>query len=297
MSRFDIELLYVFDEIYKTRNVTRAADNLGMPQSTVSIALGKLRKHFGDRLFSRTTKGMEPTPHAQDVILDVRATIAALEHALSHRVIFDAKKETREFKICMTDISEVVLLPRLLNYLSVEAPGICFDISKISPDTPRDLEDGEVDLAVGFMPHLEAGFYQQKLFDQNFVCLAALDHPRIHSALTREAFINERHLAVKTSGTGHFIVDKILAQEGIKRKSILQLPSFLAVARIVAQTTFIATVPEKFGLAMRDKESLQLLTPPVSLPNFSVKQHWHERYHADPANRWLRQTLAQLFAE
>ncbi|MFD2272118.1 hypothetical protein ACFS07_15615 [Undibacterium arcticum] len=73
---------------------------------------------------------MEPTPHAQDVILDVRATIAALEHALSHRVIFDAKKETREFKICMTDISEVVLLPRLLNYLSVEAPGICFDISK-----------------------------------------------------------------------------------------------------------------------------------------------------------------------
>ena len=297
MSRFDIELLYVFDEIYKARNVTRAADNLGMPQSTVSIALGKLRKHFGDRLFSRTTRGMEPTPHAQDVIADVRATIAALEHALSHRVVFDAQNETRQFRLCMTDISEVVLLPTLLNYLSRAAPGICLDISKISPDTPRDLEDGETDLAVGFMPHLEAGFYQQKLFDQNFVCLAALEHPRIHAVLTRDAFINERHLSVKSSGTGHFIVDKLLAQEGIQRTTVLQLPSYLGVARIVAQSTFIAIVPEKFGLAMKDRESLQLLAPPVPLPNFSVKQHWHERYHADPASRWLRQTLAQLFAE
>ena len=297
MSRFDIDLLYVFDEIYKTRNVTRAADNLGLPQSTVSIALGKLRKHFGDRLFSRTTRGMEPTPHAQDVIADVRATLAALEHALSHRVVFDAKKEARQFKVCLTDISEVVLLPKLLNHLSTEAPGICFDISKISPDTPRDLEDGEVDLAVGFMPHLEAGFYQQKLFEQNFVCLAALDHPRIRSVLTRDGFINESHLSVKSSGTGHFIVDKILAQEGIRRKTVLQLPSYLGVARIVAQTTFLAIVPEKFGLAMQGRENLQLLAPPVALPNFSVKQHWHERYHADPASRWLRQTLAQLFAE
>ena len=297
MARFDIELLYVFDEIYKTGNVTRAADNLGLPQSTVSIALGKLRKHFGDHLFSRTTRGMEPTPHAQDVIADVRATIAALEHALSHRVVFDAANETRQFKLCLTDISEVVLLPKLLNYLSREAPGICLDISKISPDTPRDLEDGETDLAVGFMPHLEAGFYQQKLFDQNFVCLAALEHPRIHAVLTREAFINERHLSVKSSGTGHFIVDKILAQEGIQYKTVLQLPSYLGVARIVAQTTFIAIVPEKFGLAMEARESLQLLAPPVPLPNFSVKQHWHERYHADPASRWLRQTLALLFAE
>lgn len=105
-------------------------------------------------------------------------------HALSHRVIFDPKNETREFRICMADISEVVLLPRLLNYPSAVAPGIFLDISKISPETPRHLKHGEIDLAVGFMPHLEAGFYQQKLFDQNFVCLAALDHSRIHSVLT-----------------------------------------------------------------------------------------------------------------
>jgi DNA-binding transcriptional LysR family regulator len=297
MSRFDIELLTVFDEIYKTRNVTRAAENLGLPQSSVSIALGKLRQHFGDRLFSRTAKGMEPTPHAQRVIEDVRIAIAALGHALARRDGFDPAAETRQFRVCMTDISEIVLLPRLLNHLSSVAPGIRFDISKISSATPRELEDGEVDLAVGFMPHLEAGFYQQTLFQQNFVCLVAQGHPRIDGQLGKQAFMAEGHLSVKTSGTGHHIVDKILAREGAPRRIVLELPSFLGLGRIVAQTTFIATVPEKFASAVMAGEHLQVLPCPFALSSFGVKQHWHERYHADPANRWLRQTMSELFTE
>jgi DNA-binding transcriptional LysR family regulator len=297
MARFDIELLYVFDEIYRTRSVTRAADNLGLPQSTVSIALGKLRHHFGDRLFSRTAKGMEPTPHAQDVIVDVRRAIEALAHALTHRDDFDPATEMREFRVCMTDISEIVLLPRLLNHLTTVAPGIRFDISKISGSTPRDLEDGAVDLAVGFMPHLEAGFYQQTLFQQNFVCLVAQGHPRINGALSKEAFSAEGHLSVKTSGTGHYIVDKIIDKEGAPHRIVLHLPSFLGLGRIVAETTFIATVPEKYASAVSVGEALQQLPCPFDMPSFAVKQHWHERYHADPANRWLRETFSALFTE
>ncbi|MDB5764818.1 MAG: LysR family transcriptional regulator [Herminiimonas sp.] len=295
MTRFDLQLLMIFDEIYKTGSVTRAAENLGLAQPTVSIGLNKLRKHFGDILFSRTTGGMEPTPHAQNVIDDVRAATAALHSALRHRVVFDPKEGEREFKVCMTDISEIVLLPKLLNYLKRHAPTIRIDVIKISTDTPNHLQDGEVDLAVGFMPHLEAGFYQQKLFDQNFVCLAAVDHPRIGATLTRKAFLQEGHVLVKSSGTGHSIVDKIMANEGIDRKIVVRVPSFLGVARIVAQTDFLVTVPERFGTAMANQEKIRILASPIRLPNFSVKQHWHERFHADPANKWLRRIIAQLF--
>ncbi len=189
MSRFDIELLFIFDEIYKSRNVTRAAENLGLPQSTVSIGLGKLRTHFGDRLFARTSKGMEPTPRAQNAVQDVRAAIAAWQHALADQPVFDPAASTREFAICMTDISEIVLLPTLLNHLQQIGPGITLDVSKIATDTPERLEGGEVDLAVGFMPHLESGFYQQKLFDQHFVCLVSSSHPRIRDSITVEQFL------------------------------------------------------------------------------------------------------------
>jgi DNA-binding transcriptional LysR family regulator len=294
MKRFDTELLLVFDEIYKTRNVTRAAENLGLPQSTVSLGLGKLREHFNDRLFSRTAKGMEPTPRAENAIADVRLALQALQHALLDEPVFDAASSSRAFRICMTDISEIVLLPRLLNHLRAHGPGIQVDISKISPDSPLELADGTVDLAVGFMPHLEAGFYQQKLFDQHFVCLVADSHPRVRDALSLEALQREEHVSVRTSGTGHAIVDKVLAREGIRRRVVLQLPSFLGVARIVAQTELLAIVPYRYGAAMVN-EDVRLLPVPVELPNFQVKQHWHERYHADASNRWLRQVFAQLF--
>ncbi len=295
MKRFDLELLLVFDEIYKTRNVTRAADNLGLPQSTVSLGLGKLREHFNDRLFSRTAKGMEPTPRAENAIEDVRRAIQALQHALADQPVFDPAGSTREFRICMTDISEIVLVPRLLNYLREHGPGIRVDISKISPDSPAELADGRVDLAVGFMPHLEAGFYQQVLFDQHFVCLVSNRHPRIQDRLSLEALQREDHVLVRSSGTGHAIVDKTLAREGVERRVVLQLPSFLGVARIVAQTELLAIVPYRYGASMSGSEDIRMLPVPLDLPSFQVKQHWHERYHADASNRWLRQAFADLF--
>lgn len=297
MARFDMELLAVFEEIYISGSITRAAENLGMAQPTASIALSRLRRHFGDPLFIRTPRGMEPTPHALEILGDVRAATAALHSALRHKKEFAPARSEREFNICMTDISEIVLLPTLLNHLKQVAPGIRIDATTISPDTPMQLASGEVDLAVGFMPHLEAGFYQQKLFDQNFVCLLAADHPRIADTMTRKAFLHEGHVLIKSSGTGHSIVEKSLNAKGIARRIVLRVPSFLGVARIVAQTECIATVPQRFGSAMVQQESVKMLPPPVKLPDFSVKQHWHERFHADPANQWLRKMVAQLFLD
>ncbi|MBA5637679.1 LysR family transcriptional regulator [Duganella sp. LX20W] len=296
MARFDLELLLIFDEIYKTRNVTKAADNLGLPQSTVSIGLGKLRAAFDDQLFVRTARGMEPTPRAQNALAHVRQSVASLQSALAERPVFDPAGSDREFRICMTDISVVVLLPTLLNHLREVGPGIKLDVSSISPDSPADLEQGLVDLAVGFMPHLEAGFYQQKLFDQDFICLVATEHPRIGATLTREDLEREGHLVIRSSGTGHSIVDKVLAREGIRRNVVLHMPSFLGVAHIVSQTDYVAIVPHRYGAAMVGRENIRLLAPPVALPSFAVKQHWHERYHEDASNRWLRQVMAQLFS-
>ena len=294
---FDLELLAIFDEIYKTGNVTRAAANLGLPQSTVSLGLGRLRSHFNDRLFSRTARGMVPTPRAQNAIGDVRRAMQALQHALADQPVFDPAGSAREFRVCMTDISEIVLLPRLLNHLREIGPGIRLEISKISQDSPAELADGSVDLAVGFMPHLEAGFYQQVLFDQSFVCLASASHPRVRDTLSRDMLRQESHIRVLSSGTGHAIVDKVLVAEGIERRIALKLPSFLGVARIVAQTELLAIVPYRYASEVAESEAVRLLPVPVALPGFQVKQHWHERYHADMSNRWLRQTVADLFLE
>lgn len=296
MAKLDLDWLHVFVEVYKTQNVSRAAERLGIAQANASVALNKLRRHFGDRLFARTSRGMEPTPYAQQIYPELRDAIERLTRLAGARSGFDPASAVREFRICMTDISEIVVLPALLNHLRRVAPGVTIEAERIATDTPRRLEAGEIDLAVGFMPHLEAGFYQQTLFQQNFVCLAAEDHPRIRTKPTKQQFLAEHHIVVTTSGTGHSIVDKVMAQKGYERRIALKVPSFLGVARLVARTELLVIVPRRLGEALAQQEHVRLLEPPLHLPAFAVKQHWHERFHADAANAWLRQTVAEVMA-
>ena len=296
MAKLDLDWLNVYVEIYKTQSVSRAAQALGMEQASASIALNKLRRHFDDPLFCRTSAGMAPTPRAQTIYPDLLEALLRLEKARGINAVFLPQQATREFRICMTDISEIVLLPRLINHLQTIAPGLVIAGEKISSDSRRSLESGDVDLAVGFTPDLEAGFYQQALFAQNFVCLASGNHPRIGAKLSLKAFLNERHIQVISSGTGHSIVDKVLSKNKVERRIVLRVPSYLGVARIVAQTEFLVIVPRQLGIALAQEERVKVLEPPFPLPSYKVKQHWHERYNLDAANIWLRKTMVGLFS-
>ncbi len=295
MAKLDLDWLGVFVEVYKTQSVSRAAVALGIEQASASIALNKLRRHFGDPLFCRTSQGMEPTPRAQEIYPELQEALVRIGAARGAPPVFSPDTAKREFRVCMTDISEIVLLPALINHLQKAAPGVTLEVDKIATDSRRRLESGDADLAVGFTPDLEAGFYQQALFAQDFVCLAAAGHPRVRAALSRQAFLAEGHIAVAVPGTGHAIVDKVLAKYKLERRVVLQVPSYLGVARIVAQTELLVIVPRRFGHALALQERVQVLEPPVALPSYKVKQHWHERFNLDPGNAWLRQTLMALF--
>ncbi len=296
MAKLDLGWLGVFVEVYKTQSVSRAAQRLGLEQASASIALGKLRRYFNDPLFTRTSQGMAPTPRAQALYPDLADVLSRIEQAQGGHGVFLPQAAQRAFRLCITDISQIVLLPRLINHLQATAPGLVIEAESISPDSRRRLESGEVDLAVGFMPDLEAGFYQQALFAQDFVCLASMDHPRVRAKLSPQQFSAEGHIVVSTAGTGHAIVDKVLDSHKIARRVVLRVPSFLGVARIVAQTEFLVIVPRLLGIALASQERVQLLDPPVPLPSYQVKQHWHERFNADVGSMWLRKTMVELFS-
>ena len=293
----DLKLLQVFDEVYKTRNVSRAGENLGMRQSSVSIALARLRRHFGDPLFVRTSDGMQPTPHASALVDQVRQAIELLRIVTRQQAVFDAAKAARTFRICMTDITHLALLPALMTRVSEVAQNIQVEITHISNETARMLESGDADLAVGYMPALEAGFYQQKLFDQNFACVVRREHPRVRSRLTQMAFRRERHALVPTAGTGHELVERELERLGVHRKVVLRLPNFLGIGGLVASTDMMITVPQRVADTLLRIADVKVFPPPFEFPSFAIKQHWHERYQQDPANRWLRSVISDLFLE
>ena len=297
MDTIDIRLLMVFDAIYKTRSVTAAAEALDLGQPAVSVALAKLRHHFGNPLFVRTSNGMEPTPFSEGLMQPVREVLAAVEKVLGHHGEFQPASSERNFRICMTDISQLVLLPRLWETLRETAPCIRIEIVPMSSDTARLLESGEADLAVGFLPQLEAGFHQQPLFVQSFVCMVARDHPRIGDSLDLARFEAEDHAVISSSGAAPTLLEREITRQGIKRRIALKIPSFLGAAFVIEHTDLLLTVPQRLGEVLQGRGAFRFLPVPFPLPEYEVKQHWHARYHHDEGNRWLRRLVSHLLSD
>ena len=290
----DIRLLRMFELIYSTRSVTRAAEQLGQKQPTISIWLGKLRKQLDDPLFVRTSAGMQPTPRADALIVTTREVLQSLRQFSSARSAFEPASATRQFRICMADSSHLCLMPQLLAHVRAVAPQVRLAAARIDEQTARALESGEADLALGFVPWLESGFYQQTLFPQDWVCLVNAAHPRIGEGLSLRAYKDEGHVVI-TAGTGAQLLEDAMARQRVQRRVVLELPGFLGLSGIVSATDVVATLPRQIGETLAHMAGLRVMECPLKLPPFSIKQHWHARYHQDPGNRWLRGVVAGLF--
>lgn len=296
--RVDLNLLLVFDAVLRHRSVSRAAEAVGLSQPAVSNGLRRLREHFHDRLFVRTAEGMVPTPAAEALGSTVTAALAQLGAGLARRAAFDPRAERRTFTLIVTDIGEIVFLPRLLEMAKREAPGIAFRTVHLpAPATRRALETGEADLAVGYVPDLETGVFQQRLFSTEYVCMARADHPTIGERVTRAEFMAATHAIADAEGTGHYVVAQALARLRPPPRIGLRVPQFLALPLIVGASDMVATVPLPLAFALRRAANVKLLAHPLKLPRIEIRQFWHERFHDDPANRWLRQAIVRLFKD
>jgi DNA-binding transcriptional LysR family regulator len=293
-----IKLLRLFDLLYSTNSVTRAGEAMGQSQPTVSNWLGRLRRQLGDELFVRTAAGMQATPRAEELIVPVREALAALRRVAAPAEAFDPSVATRRFRICMTDASHITLLPRLLAHVRAVAPGVRLEAARIDDETGQALQSGQADLAIGLVPWLESGFYQQVLYPQDWVCLVNARHPRIGAkGMELRDYKAEAHIGI-VGGTGVQLLEAALERQKVERRILLELPGFLGLAAIVSTTDLVATVPRHIGetLASSSAGVLRVLDCPVPVPPFTVKQHWHARYHQDPASRWLRALCEELFA-
>ncbi|MEY3490557.1 MAG: hypothetical protein RL655_2125 [Pseudomonadota bacterium] len=295
-EEIDLKLLRLLDSLYATRSVTRTAEQIALSQPTVSIGLARLRKMLSDPLFVRTSEGMQPTPRTEDLMPAVRQVLAGMSQLISSASQFDAATSERTFRIFMTDASHITLMPRLFGHVHALAPGIRLEAATIGPQMASELQSGEADLALGLIPGLEAGFYQQALFDQDWICLANPRHPRLGAKLTLKTYLTEAHVGI-VSGTGATLLDNALYRAGQQRQVQLALPGFLGLPAILQGSDLIATLPRHIGETLAHSARLRVLPCPLPIDGFTVKQYWHTRFHHDPANTWLRGICSSLFLQ
>lgn len=297
LASLDMNLLVVFDALIKDRVVTRAARRVGLSQPAMSSALARLRKTFNDPLFVRTGTGMQPTPYAQLLAPPIQRACELVASSLEIEAEFKPGAATRTFQFYMTDIGEGVFLPRLLAALAERAPTLKVEVLRI-PEYGEQaaMAAGAIDLAIGFFPELKAGFFQQRLYTDDFVCLLGKRYAPAKGGLSLKQFTEMRHAVVTTAGTGHeAAVQRAIATH--KLGVALTIPHFLAIPAIVRQTDFVVIVPRRLALTFANQPGVAMVAPPIKIPPFEIKQHWHERYHHDPGNRWMRELIAELFLE
>jgi DNA-binding transcriptional LysR family regulator len=290
----DLKLLRLLDALHASQSVTRTAERLGLSQPTISIGLARLRKMLDDPLFVRTPEGMQATPRTQALMPAVRQVLDGMDLLASVTAQFDAASSERRFRIFMTDASHVTLMPRLFAHVRALAPGVKLEAATLGPNVAQALQSGEADLALGLIPTLDRGFYQQALFDQNWVCLCNADHPRIGEKFHLKHYLAEAHVGI-VSGTGAQLLEDALNTLGKPRRVQLALPGFLGLPGILSTSDLVATLPRHIGETLAQAAGLRVLPCPVAIEGFTVKQYWHTRYHQDPANLWLRAVCAELF--
>lgn len=298
MTDLDLNLLRAFDAIATEGSVTVAGERIGLSQPAMSNALARLRTLFGDPLFVRTPRGMRPTPFAQQLAQPVHEALRLIQGALQQHAGFEPSSSSNTFRFWMSDIGEMVFLPGLLERVKHDAPGVRIEVVRIPiKDVHAALEAGELDLAVGFLPGLTTGTRQQPLFRENYVCMLRADHPVIGAKISAKQFREASHVLVSYVGTGHQVIEKTFAAEGLSARIAVRVPHFLVVPMILARTDFIVIVPSRVAAVFARLGNFKVLKLPVYMPSFEVRLHWHQRFDQVPANRWLREVMAELYAE
>ena len=308
ISKIDLNLLVYLDVLLRERNVTRAAEELGISQPAMSNSLRRLRSLFDDPVLVRTSDGMTPTDRALELQPLVRDVLAAAELAVLPKTVFDPSESERIFRIMASDYTEATLLPKLLQRLSLEAPSVRLDIMTPSDVSFHDVERGKVDLVINRFDTLPQSFHQIHLWDDSFSCVLRADNPVIKD-WNLESYLAAKHVWVSKTGMGVGVgmstddvqrlgwVDEALAKMDAKRVITLFTRHYQAALLLAEHNDLVVTIPTLAANSMRENTHVAVLQPPFEIPRMRLKMVWSPLLQHDPGHRWMRKLIKTVSEE
>jgi DNA-binding transcriptional LysR family regulator len=294
----DLNLLRVLAAIEEKRSVSAAAVKLQRSQPSVSAALARLREFFGDPLFVRSGNTMQPTPRVSEIMAPVREVLSRIGQEIVAAPVFDPATTQQPVVLALSDVGEVVFLPRLLQELRRVAPRATLrSVSLPAEEVARGLEAGDVDLALGYFPDLtQHNFFQQTLFSDTFTCLLRADHPVKSPRLTLRQFLQLEHAVVRAESRTEEVIERFLVRQRIQRRVRLTTPHFASIPPIIERSDLVVTVPEPLARYFSSVSAgLRIARPPFDAPRIDLRQFWHRKFHHDARSRWLRVLMCELF--
>ncbi|GAA5012461.1 LysR family transcriptional regulator [Acinetobacter puyangensis] len=293
----DLGLIKVFVCIYESRNIGKAADKLNLSQPSVTYNLNRLRDQLNDVLFIRRRSGVEPTKMAHELYPIFHQAIFNIESAIAEVQAFHPETSHKTFRIGLSDVGEICLLPSLIAFLQQAAPNIKIEIEEIeSAKVEQWLIDGFLDLAVfNSSKTMMSKIETRTVFEERYVCISRANHPRLKKELSLEQYLQEDHIAIKSS-TGHIQVEQTLKTMNLKRHIRLEVPHFSVLQGVLQCSDMLVTLPSRAAQNyLKHSNNVQMFELPFAMDSFKVSLNWFNRSDDIVARKWLAQSVWQIF--
>jgi DNA-binding transcriptional LysR family regulator len=311
LRNFDLNLLIVFDAVFDEHSIAAASERLSLSESAVSHALRRLRRALSDELFVREADGMRPTAKARQFAIPVKSALDRLAAALGGEP-FDPARAIRSFSIGASDFATTTIIPRLLESIARTAPSVDIYILPANRvDMIRQLDEGHIEMAIGWFATVPERFSRMKLLDEDSVFIVRRGHPLASEALTMQRILDFRHVAVNFLGSDAGLIDGFLPERGVLRRVHMEVaaleapqrlgkdariavtvPHFWCLPSILMRCDLVASVPRALAMEFVKRFGLVMLADPGGPNAVAVEAIWDRQQETDPAMLWLRSEIS-----
>ncbi len=295
MPKFDLNLLGSLDALLREKSVTLAAERIGVSQPTMSGMLLRLREQLQDPILIRLGNSFELTPRAVELAEEVRQALLTIESLVEPRGDVDLSVVRRHFRIMASEFTLLFVLPGVFRKAQLDAPLLTFEVVPISAPAGQ-IYAGEVDICITGNQISDVGgaaanaIRTQTLMSDRFIAIVADDHP-LRGEVTREEYYSYPHVVTQFPGIPRTVEDSVVDGQFSGEPPVVRVPSFIAVAAIVSDTTMIGMIPSRVAPLLLPVWKVRELALPPSFTPVALRALWHGRHDNDPVHQWLRSAV------
>jgi DNA-binding transcriptional LysR family regulator len=295
VASLDLNLLVSLDALLRERSVTRAARRLGLSQPSLSAALRRLRRHFGDDLLVRTGNTYQLTPLAVFLAERTAVALAGVERVFDAQAEFDPASCTREFTVLTSDYGLAVVGPVLVSALAERAPRARIRFRQPALSMVAQSVDDLRTTDTLIFPH---GFFADlphlDLFRDRWVCIVADDNRAVGQELTVAQLGELPWVSTLNEPTAYNPAHKQLDLLGVRQDIAVVTDGFLAVAGLVAGSRRVALLQERLASSLPPDSGVRVLECPFEAVPLVEALWWHPVSERDPEHRLLRAVFADV---
>ncbi|MER5221724.1 LysR family transcriptional regulator [Streptomyces flaveus] len=290
----DLNLLLPLDALLQERSVTRAAERLGLSQPTVSSALARLRRHFGDELLTRVGNAYELTPLAERLAAHTAHALGSADRVFQTRPAFEPAHAQREFTLVVADMHLPTFGRTLAALVRDTAPGVRLRFQHMAPQIARRAQehlrtvDGMV-LPQGLLANVPA----IDLYEDRWVCVVSSDTvsspPPTPEELAARPWVLPYHFPSMGFSPLHG-----LHAESLEPRVEIAIENFLTMPYLIAGTDRVGVVPERAARLFPAGSGTTVVELPFGAGRVVESLWWHPVHDRDPAHIWLRKTAATV---